>query len=862
MCKRVVLFVVFIVFSFLTIAQNSVLDKRISIKVYNKPLAKVLEQISEQTGLYFSYNPSVVNDTQIVSFVANNKIVRDLLDIFCSEFGYTYTIIDKNIILRARRVEKSEDASILTINGFVIDSITAEVIIGAAIYLDKKLVAFSNEYGFFSFRSTLGKHLLEVSYIGYTRFVRHVDFYKEKKINVLLKQNTQNLDVVVVAVDDNLSMVTRNVLDFISIPKSIINRNPALGGTYDALRSLQAIPGFSFYGDGSMIFHVRGGLPSQNFIIIDDAPLYNPVHLLGFFSAVSPWAVNTINVYKNDLPEKYPGRISSVIDIRIKQGDFYKTNVNGEISPVLTAVSVDGPISRNKKSFFISARLSNINWFYENKQTFLNIGFVDVLSKFTSRINDKNKLFISFFYSHDKVDMSRNLLASKVWWRNLATTLRWNHVFSSRLFLNTTFFSGQYAYFMNFLPDTLHLFNSSITTTGIKQDYSYKLDNNNLFNFGLGVYYYYFNPANINNLAYIPTQNAMYYYVYFGDDLILWDKLKIHLGLIAQRWDNLGPTIVYYYSDIHNFIDADTLGVEVFNTYYALDPRMSITFEISKKSLIKFAYGRNSQFLHLLSNSISPFTTVEAWFPANNNILPQYAKQISLGYFRRGINNFSLEFYVKNIENISYFADYATLLFNPYIESNLRLGQNFATGLEVSLNKKRGNFNYWLAYTYSRVFMRIPEIFGDKWLYTKYDKPHNFLLSISYKKNRYTLGTNWIYTSGNRYTAPIGYYLSLDHYVPIYLYPNNEKLPDYHRLDFYLTFRLNKNINNRFSHFLTFSLFNVYGRKNPVMVNFNKIYGGDNFFYVPGNFILEYELTPAYYYFLRFIPSLSYRFKF
>ncbi len=844
-------------------AQVSPLDKIITVQVNKKPLKEVFSQITRQTGLFFSYNPDRLNDRQQVTFIARSRKASDVLAALSSDFGFTYHVVDNTVIIKIpEHKQTTAGKKKVSISGYVLDSASGEVIIGAAIFVDKKLVALSNEYGFFSFRTTTGKHLLEASYIGYSHFVQVINLSHSQQVTIKLKINPQKLDYVIVTPENNTRPIERNSLDFFSLPRAIINRNPALGGTYDALRSLQSIPGFNFYGDGSMIFHVRGGDRSQNLILIDDAPLFNPVHLLGFFSAVSPWAVSDIRVYKSDLPEQYPGRVSSVIDIRVKQGDFYKTHVNGEISPILTAFTLDGPIARGKLSYMTSVRMSNINWLYENKQTFLDMGFVDIHTKLSYRPNKKNKISLSLFFSHDKVKLARDFIASSVWWENIAGTFRWNHVFSSRLFLNTTIFTGQYSYFLQFQPDTVNLFNSAIASSGFKQDFTYKLSNNNNLRFGGGATYYFFNPANINNLAYVPTQNVMSYYLYIGDRWVIWDRLKLHFGLVGNKWDNMGPTIVYYYSDTHQFMGADTIGVEVYNSYYSIDPRMSISLGLSPHSIIKLSYGRYTQFLHLLSNSISPFTTVEAWFPANNNILPQKAKQLTLGYFHKGITDLAVEIYAKKITNIPHFTDFATLLFNPYIESKVRQGTNIAAGIEFSLSKTKGEFNYWLSYTYGRVFMKIPELYGNYWLFTSYDKPHNIFISFSYKKNRMKLGASWVYASGNRYSAPVGYYNVMGHYVPIYSYPNNAQLPPYHRLDLYLTYHLNRNTHRRFNHYLTISLFNVYGRRNPVMVNFNKIEADGNFFYVPGNFVYEYQLTPAYYYFLRYIPSLSYRFKF
>ncbi len=847
-------------------AQNNPDEKLISVDVRQKPLKEVFAGISSQSGYYFSYNPQLIDDKRIVTFIVRKKPLVQVLDVMANEFSLEYIFSGNNIILKPRPEAANpgkQKPRVFSVKGFVQDAATGEVIISAAIFLDKKLVALTNEYGFFSFKCPAGKHLLEVSYVGYDRYRKIVDITSDVQINLHLKVNPQLLDYVVVTPEDNTRPISANSLDFINFPQALVKRNPALGGTYDALKSLQAIPGFNFYGDGSMIFHVRGGDQSQNLILIDDAPVFNPVHMLGFFSAVSPWAVSDIKVYKNDLPVQYPGRVSSVIDIRLREGDFFKYHLNGEVSPILSAMTFEGPVLRGKSSFMISARTSNINWLYDNSNSFMRMNFWDLQTKFNFNPDKKNKFFVSLFYSKDFIRLTRDFIASSMWWSNIAGTVRWNHVFNNRLFLNTTFFTGQYSYFLRFIPDTVNVFNSAISVSGLKEDFSYKLSNTNTLRFGLGLFYYYFNPANINNLAYIPTQNALDIYAYIGDRWIIADKIKLNLGINLHRWANMGPTIVYYYDDLHSLIATDTIGLQVFNSYLRSEPRASISYAISPRWIVKLSYGNYSQFLNLLSTSISPFTTVEAWFPANNNIPPVNSRQLSLGVYKKGNNvDFSLELYARGIKNTVHFSGFSSLLFNPYIEADIRIGTNLAAGMELYLSKSRGRLNYWFSYTYGRVFMQVPELYGDYWIYTSYDKPHNLLFSLSYSFERVRTGLLWVYNSGNRFSAPVGYYRAADRYIPIYSYPNNATLPPYHRLDFYLTMRLNKNPNNKFSHYLTFSLFNAYGRKNPVMVNFNKVQDGENFFYVPGNYIYEYQLTPAYYYFMRFVPSLSYRFKF
>jgi len=841
-------------------AQQPVLEQKLNLKFRNETLKKVLDSISSETGLFFSYNPQEINDSVRVTVIARDKPLSDILDNLSERLDFRYSVLEKQIILSPSIKIKPQQktASTYTLAGHVVDSASNEILIGALIYIDGQFRTFSNEYGFFSLKLSQGKHLVVIDFMGYRKYRQIIDMESNLNMTFKLVFDPRRLDMVVVTPSDNTPVISQNPLDKVNYNRSLLKANPGLAGSYDAMKNLQAIP---VYGDGSVIFHVRGGDRSQNLILIDDAPIFNPAHLLGFFSVVSPSAVNNINVYKNDLPIQYWGRTSSVIDIRIREGDYYKTGFQAETGPFLSSFTFDGPIEKGKSSFLLSVRTSNINWLNKINPSLFKVKFYDTHLKFNFKPNHKNKYSFSLFSGNDYIFAQRDFYARSMWWGNIAFAARWNHIFNNKIFSNTTFYTGRYSYFLSFDVDTANVFNSMLYQTGLKTNFTYYSGKKHTVNFGYGISYLYFNPANINDLAYIPSSNAMEYVIYAGDQINLSDKWKINFGVNLHKWDNVGPTVVYTYNN-YLLTKTDTIGVKVYNSFLNSEPRASVTYALSDNSVIKLSAGHYVQYLQLLSNSISPFTTVEAWTTSDNNTAPQQTDQISLGIYKRaGLNEISVEAYAKQVKNLVFMIDHSSLLFNSSVVSNIRQGELASAGIEFFLRKTKGNFNYWISFTYSRTAENIPDLTGNYWFWASYDKPINSNISLTYKKERWNANATWVYSSGGRYTAPVGYYDFLDHKIPVYQYPYNMKMPDYNRLDMSFTYRLNKNPQNRFKHMITFSIYNVYGRKNPVLISFNKIEGPDGDFYVPGNYIYEYELTPAYYYLLKFVPSVTYSFS-
>ncbi len=835
----------------------------ITLELRNKPLKTVLQNISRQSGYFFAYSSDKINNNQKVTIIAEKQPLNIVLQKLCDQLNLTYTIAEKQIILKpSTEIPKplhQRTIQYFTISGYVTDSTSGENLIGANIYLDQKLKGFSNELGYFTIKSSKGLHQLKIQYTGYKSFVKKINIQNDTFIKAKLTIEPQILDIVVVTAKNNTGL-SNSSLDFQDFKRQIILRNPGLGGTFDALKNLQAIPGFNFMGDGSLIFNVRGGLRSQNLITIDDAPLFNPVHLLGFFSSISPYAINTIRVFKDYIPVKYPGAGSAVIDIQLRNGNYYRKQIQAVINPILNSYLIDGPITKGRSSFMLTLRHSNyLNFNLNNKKSLLNINFADLQAKLNFKLSKSNKISITGVLGGDKIKLTQNFLASKIWWYNAAGTFRWFHTFSPNLLLKTVAYAGSYTYFLQFKPDTTNIFNSLIFKTGIKSDLTYHFNQNSIL-LGANLNYYYFNPANINDYAYLPSQNATENSFYLGSQWYF-DDFKLNAGLSYRFFANFGPTYLYQFDRLHNFIGIDTIGFKIYHTFSALEPRISLSYKLLPRWIIKCSWGKYYQFLQLLSNSISPFTTVEAWLPSSPNIPPIKSWQAALGIAKINSEiNFSVEVYYKKIFNFVEFSNFSSLLFNPYIEGQLRFGHAVSSGIEISARRDKGRLNFWLAYNYSRTFFQTPDLWGNAWYPAHYDKPHIFYFNLAYNKNRLQAGLTFIYTSGNRFTAPVGFYEVLDHLAPVYSLPNNAQMPPYQRLDLFLKYRLNRKKRN-FEHYLTLSIFNVLNRKNAVLVSFNKIYDQqNNYFYVPDNYIYQYQISPSFYYLFKTIPMISYTF--
>lgn len=863
-------------------AQN--LEKKISIRVHNIPLGKVLQLISTQGGIYFSYSPQVIPIDKKISIRAKNTPVRTILDQVLLPAGIDYFISENQVILKLHRPGEGEipaenklAAGKFTISGYVRDSASGEVIIGANVYDKTTLQGSStNGYGFYSLTLTEGKYRLAFSFIGYTPKIRDIELVKNRQISVNLSETMLDIKEVEIISDSGNFSLNNSKAGEIKFSPGALKQIPGFAGNTDVIKALQTVPGIVAFGDGSTFYYVRGGNSDQNLLVIDEAPIYNPSHLFGFFSALAPEAIKDVQVYKGDFPASYGGRLSSVVDVKARDGNLKRFGFAGNIGPFTTDLTLEGPIIKDKSSFIISGRKSNLNWLNKSNtsEPDFTINFYDLNAKLNLRLNNNNRIFLTSFIGND--DFSRLTSSGQnqtfgISWRNALGTLRWNHIFNNRLFSNTTFCYSRYNYYLYMYREQNDYWNSAISNATLKTDFSWYPNPLNTVKAGIEMSSHFSNPGNVHysdlqNIPEIPTYKSLEYVLYLSNDQELSRKLFLHYGLRVVVWKDLGPTFVYFFDANHTVIDiAEVAKNTVYASFVNPEPRLSLSYLLNQASSLKLTYNRTVQYLQVLSNSTSPFTSLEVWTPSGPNIKPQKADQAELGYFlhKPGAGyNFSAEAFYKRFYNQVDYKDHANMLYNPLIEGELRFGKAWSYGAELLLRKTGGKFTGWIGYSYSRSFRQIEGINNNKSFRSTYDRPHNISISLSYKPGmRWDFSAHWIYLTGSAFSSPTGFYSVNGYTVPLYGEKNNDRLPDYHRMDLSVAFVISKP-GNKFRHSLILNLYNAYGRNNPFSVNFNKMMNDNGDIVVPANMNGDYKLVPTSISVAGVIPSLNYTFRF
>lgn len=862
-------------------SQSSALDKKIDLEVKSERLGKVLKLIEKEGDFKFSYSRKIVPVQELISFQAKNTSIKQILTRILSPLGIEFIQVEKQLVLRQTKEVKtivppktvaSKKKLNFTISGNIVDLKTGESQIGATIYINElKSGSITNAYGFYSITIPQGTYHFTYSYIGYKDVQHEIKLTQNMELNIMLDEDTELLQELVIIASESVPFIEHVQKGYVELKPASVSQMPALMGERDVIKSLQVIPGIKLFADGSTMFHVRGGDRDQNLILLDEAPIYNPSHVLGLFSTIIPDAAKDIKIYKGDFPVQHGGRLSSLIDIKTKDGNMKKFGFSGSLGLMATRFAVEGPLKRDKSSFFISGRFSNLDWFTKKvANSNAAIGFYDFNTKFNVAINKNNRLYFSFYSGQDKFEDIGN---SGIQWGNFAGTLRWNHIFNSKLFSNTTLYSSSYNYYLITSVQNNDRWHSSIANVSLKSDLSYFITTENTLYFGAKISYHGFNPGNYEpgngiippSLSMVPKKNANEIALYAGNEQQFLGKVSIKYGLRLSVWQNIGPTTEYIYDENHHPIEAKSFAQgEVYNTNVELAPRIGLAYQITSKFSAKAFYTRSVQNIHLITNSISPFTNFEVWLPSSLNVKPQKADQLGGGLFVKWPEK-SLELkgevYYKWMDNQIDYADHASMILNPFIEGELRFGKGKSYGGEIQLEKKQGKLTGWIGYAYSRSFRKIIEINNGNKYPTYFDRPHEISLFLSQKLGRkWDVSTTWIYNTGASITTPTSYFEFESQKVPIYTERGNDRLPNYHRLDFSVNFQLSRP-ENRFKHYINFSIYNFYGRQNPVYLNFNKTKVSSGDLVVPGDVFPSPALTPSYTYIYNFIPSISYNFK-
>ena len=771
-----------------------------------------------------------------------------------------------------------------TLNGYITDKESGESLIGATVYINElNAGTVTNAYGFYSITLDEGTYSLDFRYIGYVSMSRSIDLNSNQKVDIELEGDDIQLENIVIsdqAEDFNISSIEMSTA---KLDMSKISEIPTFLGENDIIKAIQLLPGVSSVGEGASGFNVRGGSVGQNLVLLDEAPVYNSSHLLGFLSVFNPDAVKDLKLYKGGIPSRFGGRLSSILDIRMKDGNNKKTVVSGGIGSIFSRFTLESPIKKDKSSFILALRRSYADIlfspFLKNSGVFNDgsaLNFYDITAKANFDLDPKNTIFVSSYIGRDVFMFDERQGFN---WGNRTGTLRWNHLFNDRLFSNFTLIYSNYDYQLAFGSDDMNKFewDSKVETYNFKPELTYFINANNELSLGAEIIRYRFEPANavgvsegeISDIT-LPSKYAFEGSFYIGNEQ-KFSNLTLSYGARYSLYSYYGPSFKYefgaplFLGDRKPLIsESEIIGNDRIQSYSSFEPRVSINLKISNTASVKASYNKMTQYIHLLSNTAAS-SSLDVWTPSTNNIKPEIGHSYVFGLFKNFRNNTfesSIEVYYKDLENQIDYIDGADLLINKYFEGDLLSGIGRAYGLEFLFKKNRGDFSGWLSYSLGRSELKIDGINNFNWYPTRYDQTHNFKVTGSYKLNsRVQLSGNFVYLTGTPVTYPSSKYIVQGFVIPHIADRTRHqfRIPDYHRLDFSATIngkKFKKNgVERKNNSSLVVSIYNIYGRRNPFSVYFSQGDSNltDNF--VPGE-VTRLAIIGS------FVPSITYNFKF
>ncbi len=716
-----------------------------------------------------------------------------------------------------------------SISGHVRDATSGEELIGASVYVKKiKTGTITNSYGFYSISLKPDVYEVVYSYMGFKTETKVVKLTQgDVTLNIELSPETKQLEEVEVSAKRKDYNIQKNEMSVQQLDNKSIKKIPALMGEVDVIKAIQLLPGVQATSEGSSGFSVRGGSRDQNLILLDEATVYNASHFVGFFSVFNNDAIKDVKLFKGDIPAQYGGRLSSLLDVRMKDGNLKKWGVTGGIGTVSSRLTIEGPVVKEKSSVIISGRrtYADLMLLLSNDEIAKNstLYFYDLNAKYNLKINDNNRIFIS---GYNGEDIFKNELGA-FGFGNTTGTFRWNHLFSKKLFSNLTVVYSNYDYLLGTEEGEIFSFEwtSNMQDISIKDDYTFYLNPMNTIKFGASATRHVLSPGHIEPVgeesiiseADLQNKKSNEFGLYLSDKHKINTNLTIKAGLRLSGFQNVGKEEGYVYDENYEVVDTVFYDKgEIFKSFWNLEPRVGLNYVINSKNSIKMSYNRTTQYLQMASNSTAG-SPLDIYFTASPNVKPQMADQFAVGYFRNFYDNryeTSVEVFYKEMNNTIDFKDYAELIGNPFLEGELRTGSSDAYGIEFLVRKNTGKLNGWLSYTYSRVKRDIPEINDGEPFPAYYDKPHSASVILNYEISKsFLFATNWVYSSGNPVTFPVGRYEYYGSIVPIYSKRNEYRYPDYHRMDVSLTYMFSWGD-------LNLSVYNVYDRHNVWTVNF------------------------------------------
>jgi TonB dependent receptor/CarboxypepD_reg-like domain/TonB-dependent Receptor Plug Domain len=753
-----------------------------------------------------------------------------------------------------------------TISGTLKDAENGEDLIGATVSVKEQpsIGTAANTYGFYSLTLPKGNYTIVFQYIGYEPLEVPIVLDANQKMDKKLGNVAEKIAEVVIKAEAADRNVAKTEIGVTQLTPKDIETVPVIFGEKDILKTLQLTPGVKTAGEGNAGFYVRGGATDQNLILLDEAPVYNASHLLGFFSVFNSDALKNVTLYKGGIPAEFGGRASSVLDVQMREGNNQSYQVEGGIGAIASRVTFQGPIVKDKGSFIVSGRRTYVDLFTKLstdkniKDAVLN--FYDLNLKANYQVSKKDRVFVSGYFGRDAFGLGDQFGIN---WGNATGTARWNHIFNEKLFSNTSFVYSDFDYAFNIgSGDNKISIKSGIKDLNLKQDFSYYLNNKNTLKFGANIISHVFTPSKItvpddspfkNFISDIPNRNATEAGFYAQNDHKITDKFSMQYGLRYSLFNFIGEGTAYTFDEEGKTTEKKEYKAgEIIKTYGGWEPRLTANYRLNESSSIKGSYNQCYQYLHLLSNSTTSSPT-DLWVPSSNNVKPQIANQVSLGYFKNFADNqfeFSAEAYYKDLQNQIDYKNGAQLTFNATVESELNYGKGRAYGLELYLRKRTGKFTGWIGYTLSRSQRQFEQINNGEWYSAKQDRIHDVSLVAMYELNKkWKLSGTFVYYTGDAVTFPSGRY-SVDGKtsVPYYTKRNGSRMPDYHRMDLGATW-LAKTTKHYESSW-NFSVYNAYAYDNAYSITFQQD---------PNDATKNQAVQTTLF---RIIPSVTWGFKF
>lgn len=852
--------------------------------VQRKPLHDILTTIFTGTNLYFA-----INQMNQVFITRESPILAQLPPDFFGEhpgqrqpltFDYSqYEKKEKQLKLAETKVHTigtytGNSNANASIAGNIRDISTGEPLIGASVFVENPTVGITtDQFGYYALTLPKGRHELKIQSIGMKHTTRLIMLYSNGRLDIEMDEDITPLKEVVVEADGEAHVMGMQ-MGMEKLDIKTMKQIPLALGETDILKVVLTLPGVQSVGEGTVGLNVRGGAANQNLLLFNDAVVYNPSHLFGFFSTFNPDVLKNVELYKSAMPAEYGGRLSSVLDVHTREGNTKEFSGSGGISPITGRLSLEGPIIKNKTSFIIGARSTYSGWLLRQLKSKelknSTASFYDITTNLSHKINDNNSVYLSAYSSKDKFRLNNDTAYS---YRDQNASLKWKHLFNNKLYSVISAGFSHYNYSMESSKNLVNAFTMSfdIRQLNVKADFSYFPNSKHSINAGISSIRYDLSPGKIQPLGnesiiksdILQNEQGLESAIYVSENFEVNSKLSLYFGLRYSFYQYLAPRDVYQYApnlprQTSNIID--TLKYAAHNSirnYHGAEPRVSLRYLVSRISSLKLSFNRMRQYIQMLSNTTA-INPTDIWKLSDAYIKPQVGNQISFGFYQYLKGNTietSIETYFKDTESITDYKNSAVLLLNHHLETDVVDGQGKAYGMEFMVKKLSGKFNGWVSYTYSRSFIKTRGNFPDEtinggaYYASNYDKPHAINFISNYKFNRrFNFSFNFIYSTGRPITLPIAKY-EVDG-VPRILYSNRNqyRIPDYFRTDISINVEGNHKIRKLAHSSWTFAVYNLLGRANPYSI----------YFVSENNKISGYKLSI----FARPIPTITYNFKF